>query len=382
VNLVLGSRGTLAKPGVTGSIRCPRVLLLGPARTAVSGVATHLNQLFESPLANHFHLSQFQVGSEGRAERRARLALRLITSPLAFTLCLLQTQPRIVHINTSFEPKGYWRDIVYLVVAKLMRRKVVYQIHGGALPGEFFTGSRMLTALLRRVLCWPDAVVLLAQSEMAAYRKFAPRARLVRIANAVTPCEVDLRAERYVHNRPLKIAYLGRLAVNKGILDSIEAVRILRDRGVDVHLTIGGSGAAQHEVSRAIEAGRLADRVRLTGAVYGDAKQQLWQQADVFAFPTYHREGLPYALLEAMAGGAVPVVSPVGAIPDVMQHEVHGLFVPAHDPQSVAAALERLANDRRLLLRLALAARKRVIDQYSVARLAEEFAGVYAHLVN
>jgi glycosyltransferase involved in cell wall biosynthesis len=151
---------------------------------------------------------------------------------------------------------------------------------------------------------------------------------------------------------------------------------------VDVELTIGGSGAAKCEISRAINAGSLGDRVRLAGAVSGDVKQRLWDEADVFAFPTYHREGLPYALLEAMAAGAVPVVTPVGAIPDVMQHEVHGLFVPAHDPAAVATALERLARDRPLLHRLALAARKRVTEQYSVARLAEELGRVYAQLAN
>jgi glycosyltransferase involved in cell wall biosynthesis len=358
------------------------VLVLGPARTAVSGVATHLNQLFESPLAGYFQLRQFQVGSEGRSERSVSTALRLLKSPFTFALCVIRSRARIVHINTSFEPKGYWRDMVYLIMAKAMRRKVVYQIHGGALPREFFAGNRTLTKLLRRILCWPDAVVLLAKSEMTAYAEFAPRARLFRIANAVTPHEVDLRAERYAQNRPLKLAYLGRLAVNKGILETIEAVRILRDRGVDVDLTIGGSGAAEGEISRAINAGSLGDRVHLAGAISGDVKQRLWDEADVFAFPTYHREGLPYALLEAMAAGAVPVVSPVGAIPDVMQHEVHGLFVPAHDPPAVATALERLARDRQLLHRLAVAARKRVIEQYSVARLAEELGRVYAQLAN
>jgi glycosyltransferase involved in cell wall biosynthesis len=379
---MLGSHTTPILTGLAGGTQGPRVLVLGPARTAVSGVATHLNQLFESSLAGYFQLSQFQVGSEGRSERSMSTALRLIKSPFTFTLCLIQSRARIVHINTSFEPKGYWRDMVYLAVAKAMRRKVVYQIHGGALPREFFAGNRTLTRLLRRILCWPDAVVLLAKSEMTAYEEFAPRARLLRIANAVTPYEVDLRAERYAQNRPLRLAYLGRLAVNKGILETIEAVRILRDRGVDVELTIGGSGAAECEISRAIHAGSLGDRVRLAGAVSGDVKQRVWDEADVFAFPTYHREGLPYALLEAMAAGAVPVVTPVGAIPDVMQHEVHGLFVPAHDPEAVATALERLARDRLLLHRLALAARKRVIEQYSVARLAEELGRVYAQLAN
>jgi glycosyltransferase involved in cell wall biosynthesis len=285
-----------------------------------------------------------------------------------------------VHINTSFEPKGYWRDLVYLAVAKLFGRKLVYQIHGGALPAEFFAGNATLTALLRRVLAWPDVVVLLAKSEMTAYREFAPRARLVRIANAVSAGAADLGAQRYLANRPLQIAYVGRLATNKGIFDSIEAVRILRDRAVEVHLNIAGSGVAEPAIREAIAAAQLGDRVRLLGAVFGDAKQHLWQRSDVFAFPTFHHEGLPYALLEAMASGAVPVASPVGAIPDVMQDEVHGLFVPARNPQLLAAAFERLANDRALLHRLAVAGRERIVSHYSVTRLAEEFQALYASL--
>jgi glycosyltransferase involved in cell wall biosynthesis len=358
----------------------PRVLLLGPARTAVSGVSTHLNQLFESDLPSRFRLFQFQVGSEGRAQSRMRTVLRLITSPFAFATCLIRTRPRIVHINTSLEPKSYWRDIVYLALAKGMGCKVIYQVHGGALPGEFFAGNRVLTALLRRILSWPDRVVLLARTEMAAYGGFAPQARLVRIANAVTAVEAELSTERYAADRPLEVVYVGRLAADKGVFETIEAVRILRDRGVLVRLTLAGSGAAAPQIARAIQTHRLADCARLVGAVFGAEKQQLWQHADVLAFPTYHREGLPYALLEAMASGAVPVISPVGAIPDVMQHEVHGLFVPAHDPHAVADALRRLARDRTLLHRLAVAAHARIREHYSVARMAHEFDALYASL--
>jgi glycosyltransferase involved in cell wall biosynthesis len=358
----------------------PRVLLLGPARNAVSGVSTHLNQLFESTLSSRFRLIQFQVGSEGRVQSRAATLLRLITSPFAFAVCLVRTRPRIVHINTSLEPKSYWRDIVYLALAKAIGCKVIYQVHGGALPTEFCAGHRLLTALLRRVLSWPDAVVLLARSEMAAYADFAPRARLVRIANAVSPGEAAVRADRNGELRPLRIVYVGRLAAAKGVLETIEAVRILRDRGIDIYLTIAGSGPAEGEITRAIEANRLGDRTALVGAVFGSAKKQLWQQADVLAFPTYHREGLPYALLEAMAGSVVPVVSPVGAIPDVVQNEVNGLLVPARDAPALANALERLATDQPLLHRLALAARLRVVNHYSLARMAEEFDALYARL--
>jgi len=357
----------------------PTVMLLGPARSAVSGVSTHLNLLFESALSRRFRLVQFQVGSEGRTPGLLRTVVRLAISPFAFSAALLRFRPHIVHINTSLVPKSYWRDLVYLAVAKAARCKVVYQVHGGALPGEFFPGNRGLTALLRRVLSWPDAVVLLARSEMAAYAEFSPRARLVRIANAVSPGETERHAELTAEHWPLRVVYMGRLAAEKGVLETVEAVRILRDRGIDVSLTIAGSGSAEHEIAQAIAARGLGDRAALVGAVFGSAKQQLWRQADVLALPTA-AEGLPYALLEAMAGGVVPVVSPVGAIPDVVQDEVNGLWVPARDALALAHALERLAKERPLLHRLALAARLRIVNHYSLVRMAEEFDALYARL--
>jgi glycosyltransferase involved in cell wall biosynthesis len=114
--------------------------------------------------------------------------------------------------------------------------------------------------------------------------------------------------------------------------------------------------------------------------VIGTTQQQLWQRALVFAFPAYHRKGLPYARLESVAAGAVPVISPVGVIPDVMQHDVHGVFVPSHNTSALASAFERLNADRGLLLRLAVAEGKRIEDQYSVARLVAEFRQLYASI--
>jgi glycosyltransferase involved in cell wall biosynthesis len=353
-----------------------RVLLLGPVRSAPSGVATHVNRLIESKLAAEFALSQFQVGSEGRGENRVNAVIRLMISPVSFAARLVRIRPQIVHINTSLDTKGYWRDVVYFLIAKALRRRVVYQVHGGALPADFFPRSRMLTAFLRWVLGWSDVVVLLAACELTAYREFAPRARLVRIANGVPPCVADLSAARYLADRPLAMVYVGRLAASKGILDAVTAVGLLRQRDVRVRLTIAGSGPAEGPIQKAIATAHLEDRVHLIGEVFGDAKHKLWCEADVFVLPT-DGEGLPYALLESMACGVVPVVSPVGGIPDVVQDEVQGLLVPSRNPSALADALQRLAKDRNDLYRMAVAAHAQVTDRYSMSRVEGEFRELY-----
>jgi glycosyltransferase involved in cell wall biosynthesis len=356
------------------------VLLLGPSRSAVSGVSTHVNQLLESTLASEFHLSQFQVGREGRAETRLGVLARILLSPVSFLVCLIRLRPRIVHINTSFEPRGYWRDLIYFLISKALRRRVVYQVHGGAEPATFFGTSRLLSSLLRAVLNASDAVVLLSAFDATAFRKFAPRARSIQISNAVPIEDVDLSLQRYASPGDLRVIYLGRLAPEKGIFEAIEAIGILRGRGITARLIIAGSGSAESAIRAGIEAAGLSEAVCLVGAVSGQAKSDLWRSSEVLVFPSY-REGLPYALLEAMSFGVVPVATPVGAIPEVLQNGDQGLLVPLRAAQPIADALATLATDRLLLHRLAVAARRRVVERYGVPRLAEQFRQLYQELV-
>jgi glycosyltransferase involved in cell wall biosynthesis len=357
-----------------------KIALLGPSLKAVSGVSTHLNQLLHSGLADEFVLEHFQVGSEGRNESAARKLLRMAVSPFSLVFFLMVSRPDIVHLNTSLERNSYWRDLVYLLIAKIFRRRTVYQVHGGALPLDFFRKSRLLTSLLRWTLHQPDIVVLLAACEMAAYVDFAAGAKFELIANAVASESLNVNREPSSANAQLRITYIGRIVDSKGVFEAVEALGILRRRGVEVSLAIAGSGPAEARLrQKAADAG-VADRVRFLGAIFGPLKDRLWRESDVFVFPTYHREGLPYAVLECMAAGCVPVVTRMGAIPDVVQNEVHGLFVESRNPGSVADALQKLNDRRDLLQNMAANCVQRIRASYTVERLAEDFRALYRRL--
>ena len=124
----------------------------------------------------------------------------------------------------------------------------------------------------------------------------------------------------------LNLVYVGRLAEVKGVFEALEAAALLRDEGISVNLAIAGSGPAERQLRLRIAELGIEDRVTLKGPLFGAEKNELWLNSDAFLFPTSHHEGLPYALLESMAAGTVPVTCPVGAIPDVIEHQKHGLF--------------------------------------------------------
>lgn len=358
-------------------------MLLGPSLTAVSGVSTHLNQLFQSSLTSEFNLLHFQVGSEGRQESMASKSVRFLFSPIQFLWQLIRKKPQIIHLNTSLESKSYWRDIIYLFIARIAGKKVVYQVHGGALPQDLFKDSKLLTKFLRLSLHTADVIVLLSQEELVAYRNFSPRLKLEVIPNAI-----ELRADPLwkkapsAQNKSLKLVYVGRLALSKGVSEIIEALRIVCNHGKNIQLVLAGTGPEEVRLRARVNDLDLKDNVRFAGAVFGIDKEQIWEEADLFVFPTYHWEGLPYALLESMAARTPPVVSPVGAIPDVMEDDIHGVFVPSRNPEALAEVIEWLDNDRALICRMGEASRQRVENYYTVVRLAEDFRKLYHNLIN
>jgi glycosyltransferase involved in cell wall biosynthesis len=353
-----------------------KIVLLSPSLDAVSGVSTHARVLLASELGRDYQLLHFQVGSEGRRENSVQKLARLAFSPLSLGLLLVRTGAEAVHINASLDPKAYWRDLAYSIVIKLLGRRIVNQIHGGAMPQDFFRGNAFLTWMLRRFLVASDVVTVLSSAELAAYRSFDGRIKVHLIPNAIDPAGLADRARPYNRDRPLRLAYVGRILRAKGLFELIEALTRLKRLGREFCVRIAGEGPDQRELVAASERAGLQDRVRFLGNVFAGEKFRLLLESDLFLLPSYS-EGLPYSLLEAMAAGCVPVTTPIAAIPDVVRDGEHGVLVPARDPGALAAAVAALDDDRERLTRMATAARLRVLERYTVARLASDFHRLY-----
>lgn len=361
--------------------RKPRVAIFSPALDAVSGVSTHALLLFASRLAEHYELRHFQVGSEGRTENTLQRALRLFVGPLQLAWFLVSRRIRMVHLNTSLDRKAFWRDLAFLAVAKAVGCKVLNQIHGGALPEQFFDGDARRTAILRWFVRASDAVVVLSLEELAAYRAFAPDTRVEHIPNAIDVQQFRPPAERVNRDRPLRLVYIGRLIREKGMFEALEAFAALRHAGRKLLFDVAGTGRDAEAMREHARRLGVDSHVRFLGPVFGADKVALWHRSDVLVFPTYSLEGLPYALLEAMASGCVPVISVMGAMGEAVMHGKQALIVPARDPQRLAEAVALLDADRRMLEALSVRAQLRAGERYSLERLGGEFLRLYCELL-
>jgi len=371
--------GPGARPGMRPKVRRATALLLGPRRDALSGVSTHVSLLLRSRLAQEFALIHFEVGGEGRNEGALGRAARLIVSPLRLAAAVLAHRAVIVHLNTALTVRAYWRDLAYAIVAKLCGAKVLYQVHGGALPQAFCRGHRLLSALVQATLRLPDAIVAMSASESDAFRRFVGSTPVFAFPNGVD-CTAYATLVRTGSSprAPLRLLYMGRLVREKGLYELLQGLALARGQGVAAELVIAGAGPEEPRLQQSAAAHGL-ERVSFPGPVRGAAKMALLERSDVFVLPSY-AEGLPYALLEAMAAGVAVIATRVGGIPELVADGINGLLVEPRAPQAIAVAIRTLACDREALARMSAASRETIAARYSIGRLAAELCRVYADL--
>ena len=344
----------------------PLVLVCGPSLAAISGVTTHVNSLLGSRLAERYTLAHFQVGSEGRKESALQRVMRFVTGPFELAARVLREDVDVVHINTSLNAKSWWRDFLLLLAAKASGARVVLQKHGGHL--ERFASNLLFEKVLKIILRIPDALVVLSSAELKTWQEFVPGQRIAALPNGIDPGPYFNR--KSAPGADLQLVYIGRLAAGKGLDECIAALK-----DVPMQFTIAGSGPEEQRLKSLAPA-----NVKFAGPVHGEAKIELLRNADILLLPSYS-EGLPYSLLEAMAAGVVPVVTPVGAIPDVVVEGVHGRLVPIKDSQAISRVVREMNSNRNLLERMSQACRRRVSAAYSLDRLADDFDRLYSSLI-
>ncbi len=174
---------------------------------------------------------------------------------------------------------------------------------------------------------------------------------------------------------PLRLVSTGRLNPIKGHEDLLEALRLLVDGGLDATLRIAGEdeegGSGYRRVIEArVAALRLGDRVTLLGAVDEGRVRDELLQAHLFVLAS-HDEGVPVALMEAMACGLPAVATAVGGVRELVTQGVDGILVAPRQPPEIVQAVRDLVAAPARAIALAMAARRRVEHAFDAARGAE-----------
>ncbi|HEY9734705.1 MAG TPA: glycosyltransferase family 4 protein, partial [Trichocoleus sp.] len=230
----------------------------------------------------------------------------------------------------------------------------------------------MEPADLRRKLQDAAAVVTVSDYNAAYLRQqFGAAASSVqRIYNGLDLSELRYQspAQRAPH-----ILSVCRLVEKKGLFDLIDACALVRQWGCEFTCQLVGSGPLEGALRSHIQSLHLDDWVEIVGPRPQGEVFELMQTAAAFAAPYIvgqdgNRDGLPTALLEAMALGTPCVATDVTGIPEIIRDGETGLLVAQRDVEGLARALQRLLGEAELRDAIAIQARALVEAQFDITR--------------
>ena len=199
----------------------------------------------------------------------------------------------------------------------------------------------------------------------------------------VVHCGVDTRAIPFtspgVARQPLQLVCVAGLRPFKGHRFLLDAIRELERRGVAVRCHLVGDGPQRAELETL-----AADNVILHGAIDVDQAMAIVADADIFVMPSIElsdgrRDGIPVALIEAMALGVPVIASDISGIPELVRNDSSGILVPPGDPIALADAVERLAGDLDLRTAIAIEARRTIETQFDLSQSGRTMATLFAH---
>ncbi len=175
-------------------------------------------------------------------------------------------------------------------------------------------------------------------------------------------------ARQHTQERSLHLVTVGRLALCKGHKYSFEALKRAAEQGLDVRMSVGGSGPEEAEIRKSIDELGVGDRVKMLGPLGEAEVRKLLATADAFVLSSVGLgEASPVAVMEAMASGLPIVCSLIGGTPDMLTDGKEGFLVAQEDVAGLTRAFTALA-DPALRAKLGAAARARAVEQFDSRR--------------
>lgn len=352
----------------------------------MGGIATYFQDLLKSSLPERVNLRFVQTSTHNRDLAQSG---RATTKNLFFALkdcvrffrAILSHRPQVCHITTAFG-LSFIKNSVCVGIARIFCKRVLLHPRC-SLSTIYFERPGWWRWYFRQVIRLTDGVIGLS-SEWRQLPKIVPESQVYILHNAIDLAPyIKLAQERPKNPRidgEINVFYLGYLGQAKGSFDLIKAAQRINCENIKVSFNMVGDELRPGELDRLrqeITNAKQNETVRLHPSVMGAKKLDCFRNADLFVFPSY-TEGLPMAIIEAMASGLPIVATNVGGIPDLVQDGVNGILVEPGFPERLAAALLQLITNIELRQCMRKKSAQMAEERYDIEQHVLKLVEIYA----
>jgi glycosyltransferase involved in cell wall biosynthesis len=298
-----------------------KILIIGPSISRTKGgMATVTNDMLQQS-DEQYQFEHIVSHVEGSAIEKIVYIFKSL-SKLFF-----KRNYSIVHIHVASGASIY-RKSLFVFAAKLLNKPVILHAHGGDFHNYYNRQTTIIRWFIRKMFSASAVILVLTEFWKTFFESHITKSRVVVLHNGV-----HADAYKQCFTSPAHInhfLYLGRFETQKGIYDLLDVIDDLVNKNGQKKLRFffGGYGETE-KVNQFIQERHLEENVRILGWVNDQQKLEWLGKVETLLLPSYY-EGLPMAILEAMAAGKIIISTDVGGIPDLVKNGENGfLFKPA-----------------------------------------------------
>lgn len=354
-----------------------KVLILHPEFQDPGGVSNYF-----ASLKNRFEIQtkHFAIGKRVGERRFSIRIFRLFCDYVRFIKLLKGEHYDIVHINPSLDFKSVMRDALFILIAKCYKRKVIIFFHGWSKQFEKNFENNLLW-IFRQIYNMASAFIVLADEFRRKFRAlgFKQPVYLTTTAvedNLLRKFNVEKVIKKRMDNNKYRILFLARILKEKGVYETVNAVKLLQSKYSNIELVIAGDGKELQSVKNYVKKNNVSNAI-FAGYVKGKEKGELFENSYIYCFPTYYAEGIPCSVLEAMAFGLPVITRPVGGIADFFEDGKHGFITKSRSSCVFAGYIEKLILDKNLYKKISLFNYKFAQERFLASKVIKKIERIY-----
>ncbi len=273
---------------------------------------------------------------------------------------IVTSQPNDVTIAVAFLKKKYPGKI-----------KLVAAVHGGQ---DFIYNQYMI---LEEYI---DKFVCVSTDIKNEFVKRGVAQEKIEVVLLPVECKAKLNRSYSKADMPLKIGYAGRLVVVQKRMDLfLKLIERLTEKEIDFEIEIAGDGNYRKNMEEYVFVHNIQDNVKFVGKLDKDELYEFWKRQDV-CLNIADYEGRSLSVLEAMANGAVPVVTATSGVNDDITEGINGFIVELGNYQNMAEKLEFLYNNKHLLIEMGNSAHDEISKKSNMQKHYEEWNKIFAEM--
>lgn len=331
------------------------IIYLAPLPPPYMGPSIATQIILNSRFVNEFNVLHIDTADKRSLNNLARIDVTNILLALKhyflLFIKLVFHNADLVYIPVCQTSIGFLRDVPFIGISKLFRKKVVFHLRGGYFREFFDSSNEIMKFIVRQTLKRVDRMIVLGDSLKTIFKGLIPEEKLSVVPNGLNIL-FNTRTNKNLAKNPLKILFLSNFIETKGYWDILYSIKKVIRSNKRIEYVFAGSWRCEKqklECEDFVKKESIGDYVEFVGAVIGAEKLRVLKEAEIFVFPTYYPfEGHPWVIVEAMAAGLPIITTDQGCIKDSVIDGENGFIIPKKTPDALAEKVNYLIKNPRI----------------------------------